>query len=289
MMLHDTGDIPDRDIKWPVEVDNVFLTAMFLNDFPQFRTLFAALGMPDNLPLQVNADAVRDTLARRFNAGFSIHDAGRIGSDLAKFVPHAKDLSSASTGYMTRYGENYMHFHVAITIADKTTGQLDRGTVIHEYGHYVDQNVAAHRGYAPGPYVKRDTAFMGAFELINKMEASTAGTRSHYFAADELVAWLNALWLCRILNIDPRTVVVGMILDTISQPSGNIGFVKACLTAIANTIVDRSAGERMFNAAGPYTLHDALCPDPDGNDDRLCAQIDGTTSALLEAIRTTCS
>lgn len=274
-------------VNWDIVSDHVFMLRFFLEDYPNYRSLFNTVDMPDDMPTQVDYNHVRFTLGARFNASLSIHEPNHMPADLAKFIPHAAKLPPNLEGYMTRFGKRDAKFHIAVKIGDNN--KLDRGTVVHEYGHYVEQRVAFLRGGPTDPLAERDTAFMFACAMVSRVRGrSVLAYYVHHgypadlrWTADELVAWLNALWLCWILNIDPKTVAAGMVLDAINHSALDIVTVTRCLPAIAHIITDRAAAEQLFASAGPYTLGNALRRGPNERDSRLCKQIDCATSMLL--------
>ncbi|MBI5920491.1 MAG: hypothetical protein HY847_02445 [Betaproteobacteria bacterium] len=270
---------------WQKISDHVFLVDRFIQDCPGFRPLFDSLNMPNDLDAFVSRADVKNTLGERFNAIFTIHQPGKIMSDLARFIPDFAPLSGLrdnKVGFMIRHGKDDS-CRVAIAWVG-TKNKLHRGTVLHEFGHYVEQRVAALRGYSPGPTVDRDTAIRYAREVINKMIRPSHFAGNTFIAADEVVAWLNAVWLCWILGIDPRIVIAEMAIDSVSSPENDSGFVKICSPLINHIITDHSSADRMFKSAGPFTFQQALERKPGETDITLCQQIDGATASILEYI-----
>jgi len=283
-MHHDSYNFKARS-RLSVESDYVFLRDKFLADFPHYAELFIAVGMTDNIWLHATRDDVRSTLGARFNAELSFHKPGRISADLAWRIPSIREASNLA-GYMTRYGKGAAMFHVAVTTIDKASSYVDRGTAIHEYGHYVEQRVAANRGYPPGPLQKRNTAFKYAYALVTATGSGATDGLCSRFAADEFIAWINAIWLCWMLRIDPKTVVVGMVLDAISHPESFAPYVHQSLPLIvkAEIFSNRAAAEHIFESAGRYTLSRGLRVGTDTSDVRLCEQIDRASSTLLDLV-----
>lgn len=266
---------------WTPIAGDRFYRSKFLRHFPQYRRLFATINVPSDLPMLMTVEHARTFISSCFNTSFSAHRPGYMRTELAHLIPSAMCLPDDLEGYMTRVGKRFNRFHIAVTIRN---GYLQRDTVVHELGHYSEQRVATLRGQPPGPLAIRNTAFIDAHSLLTQMKCKPSYFGDLRRAADELVAWMNAIWLCYMLGIDSRTVFVGMLLDSISHPANDTGFNENCLPAVARIFTERTFAERIFNSAGSYTLVNGLKSSMKNNDTQLCKQIDSATSSLLKTI-----
>lgn len=233
----------------------------------------------------VHRNAVRCTLGARFNTRFSVHASGHMMADLANLFPEITfPDEECGGGYMARLGEHSDDFNIAVIAIDDCKN-LDRGTVLSQFGHYIEQRVVAHRQLPFEPLAMRNTAFLDAYEVVNMTSKGATCEQDLRRAADQLCAWTNAIWLCWMLKISPKIVVVGMALDATNYPSEE-GRSETCgLVAAARVLVSHTAAEHMFTSAGPFTLKTALRPEASGNDVSLCQQINLASSLLLESIR----
>ncbi len=258
----------------------------FLEDHPGYRATLQSVGVPHDLGMSLAPSDAERLLIQRFAADFSTHHKGRIGIDLAHLlVPEAQESASRSCGYMFRKGLNHDQFHVAVTFwPEPELDLLDRATVLHEYGHYVEQRVAAKRRQSREPLADRSTSFNDALRFIRHFGDRPSSEYEMRRAADELVAWLNAIWLCWITSMDPRIVVVGMALDAFASVEPDIRFLERCIAAIAPIITDREVAQRFFSGLGLLTFENALSHRNRNSDVTLCKQIDYATVMLIRCL-----
>lgn len=268
----------------PQHHNDTFCLGLFLEDHPYFRATLQCVGVPYDLRLGITSADVEKLLGHRFSADFSTHHQGRIGIDLAHLlVPEAQERAARSIGYMFVTGSNYDQFHVAVAF-QLGPDLLDRSTVLHEYGHYVEQRVATRRHRNADPLADRSTAFADALRLVRIAGAHSSSEHEMRRAADEFVAWFNAIWLSWITGMDPRLVVVGMVLDAISSAEPAIPFLERCISIIAPVITDREVAQRFFCGSGSSSFENTLRHRSRHRDVQLCQQIDHATAMLFRSI-----
>lgn len=264
--------------------DYVFLKDLFLEDFPAYQPLLESINMPDDLRLLIDVEDARQTVGQHFSAGLSVHHRGQIGADLAYLLsPTAQQQAARCMGYMLRRDSDPALFHVAVTFQE-APGWIDRPTLVHEYGHYVEQRVAAKRKQTIDPYADRATAFMDALQLVQLFSKSAPYGDDERSAADELVAWLNAIWLCWMAGMDPRIVIVGLLTDAISHGKRDLRFLNRLIPALAGIVQLRTPAAKFFGGLGRWTFDTALARVCGAHDIQVCQQIDKATSMLIRCV-----
>lgn len=227
--------------EWPHE-DAILRHEALLNAFPDYKRLFDAMDI-SRVCLLSDVESVKQSIGQVFDARLSFHVPGRLARDIALVAPEVKPSSPSLAGYMSRYGDNFTSYLVAVTAADETCRSVDTGSVLHEYGHYVEQRQLKYDRMIPA-YAPRETSFSSACLLVLSRFPDLTG-EAILVAADELVAWTNALWLAWIFQVDPRVVFCGMVLDEISNPA-KARLTRRVLPDYLDLFRDRELAERQF-------------------------------------------
>lgn len=257
----------------------VFLRACFLRDYPQFATLFKTLDMPDDLPLLVSQAEAERRVCARFDASFSVHNPGTIGDAFSHHISRAQVVAlNAMSAHMLFPMSPSHGFQVAVQTASPL-GEVDLGSILRMYGFYV----AARASHATtrNKFSEND-AVAAALTVTYALNCSPFFGGRAGDSADTLVAWMNAVWICWMVGIDPRVVVVGLLMDCIPTMQNDWRALLTVLTAMTPVVVSRAEAERLFNASGRKMLDHISRLDT--QDRALCAQTNKATIKWLDQI-----
>lgn len=249
-----------------------------LEDYPLYTHLFEIFCISD-CSLYTLATDVELTFGHIFDARLVFYRDGIwLEKGTQSSIEHDVNLDGMM-GTMARYGSDYSQCLVAISSTNADINVVDKGSALKLYGHYCEQRLlVGQRMYSP--YEMRDTAYADALRVIKDGRIKAVkGAAS--FAADNLIAWINAVWLCWIFNLDVRPVIVGMVLDDITNPHTASNFATAVLPAWKDILTDRLVAEKVFRGSGGPGFNDCF---EDGDVLRLCQQIDRATAALLRSL-----
>ena len=259
--------------------NTVFLRSCFLRDYPQFATLFKTLNMPDDLPLLVSQAEAERRICARFEATFSVHNPGTIGDAFSEDLSRAQVVAlNAMSAHMLFPMSPSHGFQVAVQTASPW-GEVDLGSVLRMYGFYVAAR--ASHATARNKFSEND-AVAAALAVPYALNCAPFFGERAGDSADTLVAWMNAVWICWMVGIDPRVVVVGLLLDCIPTMQNDWRALLTLLKALTPVVVSRAEAERLFNASGRKMLNHATRLDT--QDRALCAQINKATIKWLDQI-----
>lgn len=267
--------------KWrdaPSDGPVVLLTGKLLEDYPEYSDIFRIFRV-SNLPLYTyTADAAK-TLGRMFEAKLSFHHRDRMAAEVRTFAGNRAPVSQRLEGYMNLYGPDLSKSFIAISTHPDDPDIADKSTILHEYGHYVEQRKAALLG-ATHALQMRETSFLVAYQLL-RHGCPNISDRVVLRAADELVAQINSLWLCWVLGLDTGLVLAGMILGEVSHPSAVTTFSTTHLPRLSKYFINRRIAEAWFKSFYGFGFKDFA---DDGDEKRMCFQIDDATRRLLNSL-----
>ncbi|MBU1690658.1 MAG: hypothetical protein KKD65_07960 [Gammaproteobacteria bacterium] len=249
----------------------------FLRDFPEYFGLFSSFKLFEYLPLLVYPEDVKNSLGQIFNVQLTFHEKEKLIEEIKIFAPETAPLNNNLSGFMSRFGENFTNFFIAISFSHFFKGVVDRGTAIHEFGHFIEQKVATRKNGITHALQIRETSFKSANYLYKKFYRDIPIELAAK-EADELIAWLNALWLCWLLKIDARSVVWGMIEDETNN--SNISkFTINHLPKIKDFFLNRNVAEEHFKGKHKIGFYEFFEHE---NESAMCDQIDDATRRLID-------
>ena len=260
---------------WPESDDEnlIFNIKNILADYPNYSSFFKHFGI--DLHTKITHELDVGQIAKNFQRIFD-----------AKLSFYKNDRPENTEGYCIRTEQDCL---VAVTATEYDDGcrYAQLATVIHEYGHYVEQRIIPEDVFSPGqPYCDRDTSFASALRLISELNLSVEINIQRYIA-DELVAWVNAIWISWIVGLDPRAAVLGAAIDsthpiTFLHPE----VVNKSFKSLAAVICSKKHANDHFRQFGPYDLFAiSKYRRSDKGDKNLCLQIDQATKCAFEMIR----
>lgn len=247
----------------------------------QYTDLFYqyTIGMPQML---AHTKDFKRFVGKAFDVKLSFHKPGCVERDLRKLgLPQIPDTNSIA-GFMSRFSVESSKCYVAVAAARPKLDLVDIGTVVHKYGHYIEERV--HLGerenlnYRSPDFVHRNTSMTMALELISKDCPSLPYDVIHW-AADELVAWTNAVWVCWLLRIDTQYVIIGLVIDKILRSSDYPDFALLHLHKLHSLFTSRVAAEACFSGDGRHSGFDHFFEQ--GDEYSRCLQIDTATHNLF--------
>lgn len=262
----------------PSDSPVVLLIGNLLEDHPQYSGLCRLIGLSGLPQFTYTIDAVK-TLGHIFQARLSFHHPDRFVEEIRDFAGDRAPKAGNYAGCMARYGDNLSKFFVAIATQPDDTNIASMGSILHGFGHYAEDRKAAFLG-ATSTHQKRETSFNAAYQLLQDTFPQISEQKA-LRAADEIVAWINALWICWMLNLDTGLVLSGMILDEINDIDHFNGFTLSHLPKMHKYFSDREIAEMFFRGSDGFGFD---CLFTDGSDQRLCFQIDGATERLLNRL-----
>lgn len=261
----------------PYPANWVYLQRLeLLFDYPEYQALFDLYEI-EQCPMFTSPPSVEKTLGAVFDADLVFTAPGNVGKIVRKKLPQDEYVLDSSAGHMVRYGEHFEKYLIVIATAAKEIKAVDKSTVLRMFGHYCEQRILAAQPMYKA-YEMRDTAYKDAVELVNRALPNAALPE---VIADNLTAWLNAIWLCWIFNLDQRWVIIGMVLDEISNPQGVSSFISNVMSTLKPLLTDRESAERFFRIASGSGFDNCF---DDRNVVGLCQGIDKATRMLLHSI-----
>jgi hypothetical protein len=244
----------------------------FLTDHPDYMKFLNIFGIDKSTQIRAELDVGK--IAERFQ---HIFDA-RLSFD-------DKDRPEKTKGYCDRI-EQYCLVAISTEQLDDGYKIAESATVIHEYGHYAELRIIPDEDYIPNqPYIDRDTSFKSARLLLSKWNLGI-DDRNQRLMADELLAWINAIWISWIVVLDPRTALLGAVIDADKKNSAHTEVVKRIFEPIALMACSKEHAAEIFNRCGPHDLSAMSKYKPsEMGDMSLCLQIDHATRVALDQIR----
>ena len=200
----------------------------FLRDFPMYAEFAEEYGLTGRGSIILSNEAVERT-KRYFDASITFHNRGELGSDLRNMGKVAVDhLPDYVEGYMSPDFRGSDKFYIALTAFDNKS-ITPSATFIHELGHLVEEQVRLNTKH----FVS--TAYVGARKVLIMNGMATDEASLHHLT-DEWVAWVNSIWISRLLNIDIQHAILGMVMDQTGWEGNH------------NNIVSRSMGHLVKGA-----------------------------------------
>ena len=267
----------------PLEDPIGLMAGELLRSHPQYAEVCTLFNI-NNLPMLTYGAEIERTLGQIFDARLSFHVPERMATEVKDFAGERAPTQKNLEGYMNSYGPNLSKFFIAVSTVPPLPDVVQKGTVLHEYGHYIEQRKAVTLGSTRAHEI-RDTSFKSAYCLFKKNFPKLSEKKA-LEAADELVAWLNGLWLCWLLELDTGLIVAGMVLDEVSQPDSETGFPQHCLPKIREYFLDRQIAERHFNSANGQSFTECLYLE---HEEQLCFMIEDATRRLLNIVKASAS
>lgn len=273
----------NRKYKWDMvqAKEGILKVDRLLCDFPRYTELFwqYTIGSPQ---MFAYSQDVKRFIGETFDVKLSFHKPACVEGDLRKLgLPQIPETNSIA-GYMSRLSVESDRCYIAVAAARPELDIVDIGLVMHEYGHYIEERVHLKERESPNyrspGFVHRNTSMTMAFQLFAEACPSLPRDVIHY-AADELVAWGNALWLCWLFGIDRQYVALGLVLDKISQSPDYPDFAVTHLHKIHKFFTNRAAAEALFSSGGYYPGFDNFFEQ--GDEHSRCLQIDTASHNLF--------
>jgi hypothetical protein len=256
------------------EEDELFYEMQdFLTDHPNYVAFLNIFGIDKYTKIRAALDVrqIAEVFQHIFDARLSFND---------------KDRPEVTDGYFIRTEQYSL---VAISAMQWGDGckRSQSATVIHEFGHYVEQRIIPDNVYLPNqPYNDRDTSFAAALLLLSQLNLGI-DSKNQRLMADELVAWINAIWISWIVGLDPRTAVLGAAIDTAVQKKfAHTEVIKRIFEPLAIMVCSKKHAVEFFNRFGQYDLSQMSKYNPSEMGDKsLCLQIEQATRLSIDMIR----
>jgi hypothetical protein len=273
-----TGLITPWNHGWSNVPDSILRDRKLVHDHPRYRAMFRSFGMK-NLSMLTRTNDVRETLGQVFDARLSFHLRGTLVRDIREFAPEVAPTAPNSMAYMVRYGDGFTRCLIALETPDLHCRVVDKGSVLRAYGHYIEQRtLVGQRMYRAGEM--RDSSFMDAYQIVQR-RCDWLSPEALPVAADTLISWLNAIWICWLFRLDPRAIIAGMVLDDITSSWAATHFAEDVFPQWQDVLTNRGAAEGIF-AQGCSVGFDHCFEEKDVM--RLCRQIDAATRKLLATL-----
>ena len=246
----------------------------FMTDHPEYRPFLCRFGIDEYTKIRaaLGVGQIANVFQHTFDARLSFED---------------KDRPENTEGYTIRTERGCL---VAIASSREWDDGCERSqsaTVIHEYGHYAEQRIIPDDLYRPDqPYSDRETSFASALLMLCDLNPCI-DSNIQRLIADELVAWVNTIWISWIVGLDPRTAILGAVLDSADQNSYlPQEIVERVFTPLAIMACSKKHANEYFRRFGPYDLSSKSTHNRGEMGDKvLCLQIDQATRHAFNTIK----
>jgi hypothetical protein len=255
------------------EDDDLFYDIQnFLKVHPYYGEFLSRFGIDKYSKIRAALDVrqIAEVFQHTFDAWLSFND---------------KDRPEKTEGFFIRTEHESL---VAIAASKWTDGceRSQSATVIHEYGHYAEQRIIPDDNYRPSqPYSDRETSFASALLLLLSLKLGTDSNKQKVIT-DELVAWVNSIWISWIVGLDPRTAILGAAIDS-ADPDTSLRpeVVKQIFGPLAIMACSKKHAAKHFNQFGSYDLSAMSKYSLSKMGDKsLCIQIDQSTKHIFDMI-----
>lgn len=250
-----------------------------LADFPEYKRVFDLYEVPDQMNLVCSVEQAKAAFEGAFGATLSFHRLGELNRDLkarnCPIVPNRDDVM----GFMARDGVRLNKYLVAIAGQKEQDGNVKDihvGTILHEYGHYVEERHQAQLRKRGNEW--RQTSHWVASRWVNAVRQPLT-FEGIDFAADELAAWMNAVWISWLMDADRNYVVTGLVLDAVSNPDFPAEFVTQALPDLHAILTNRRVAEKLFRSTAQGASFDDFFKQ--GTETSRCCQIDEATMNIF--------
>lgn len=266
----------------PLPSEHGFLTTVFLEEFPECRNLFDRMGIPSFMVQSVCTASVRESIATIFDTQFRIHRPGKMVDDLRHEGHPNLPPSNKLVSFTARTGKDQKQFLVAVRCDAwaKDVESVNVNTVLHAYGHYIEEKVRDE--HMKSGLLAVNNSLWTAVEWCLRNNVHNFSEKELILIAKDIAAWVNALWLYWIFSVDAKQALVEMVADLVHK--GHLGrlFVRDEIPKIEDLFTSRMAAEREFKKAFHQTTFDSFLK-MDSERYR-CMQIDHASSLLLRSL-----
>jgi len=201
----------------------------FVNDFPIYSGLIKNHRLSGRGSLILSNEGV-ERVKRYFDVSITLHNYGELFDDLRKMgkssMEHRRGLVC---GFMSPEFHGSKDFYIALTAYDNKS-IIPTSTLVHELGHLVEEQVR----------LDTDESTTSAYNyarkalLLNGM--GVAEEHELHLLSNEWVAWINSIWISKMLDIDIRHSILGMIIDETGWIGSHNNTVTRSLTSLMQCI-----------------------------------------------------
>lgn len=224
-----------RNFKWTqtdVTRGHAIHVDRFLRDFPHYSKLAAENGLTGRGSI-VLTEEVTERVKRYFDVSLSFHKPGEISNDLRRMGKvEMEHRQGPVEGFMSPESRGSDKFYIALS-AFHSMSVTPTATLVHELGHLVEEQVRLDTNQAAS------TAFYKALDILyfNGMAADKTFDLRH--TANEWVAWVNSVWISKLLNIETQHSLLGMIMDEPGWRGNHNNIVSRSIPALVKFVASR--------------------------------------------------
>lgn len=206
----------------------------FIRDFPEYSQYVNAHDLSGKGTFILGSEGV-ECAAKYFDVSMSLHQPGELIDDLRKMGKAGLENHHGSVeGLMSPEFRGSDKFYIALT-AHHNKSVIPTATLIHELGHLVEEKIRLDTGEVTSR--SYDQA-----RLVLQMNGMADGDEYDlHVLADEWVAWVNSVWIAKMLDIDIRHSILGMVMDETRWQGRHNNTVTRSIARLINFIDTRHA------------------------------------------------
>lgn len=215
----------------------------FASDFPHYSEFVSTHGLNGKGSVILAKEGV-ERVKNYFDVSITLHNPGMIFDDLRQMGKAAMENRHGSVeGFMSPEYRGSDKFYIALT-AFHGKSVIPIATLIHELGHLVEEQVRLDTNEIASE------AFNNACDLLLR-SGMAVGDGAHFFnLADEWVAWVNSIWICKLLDIEIRHPILGMTMDETAWRGNHNNIVTRSMAKLVDFVTTRHfVRHRLLTAA----------------------------------------